>query len=99
MEASSVPGHPAVYANHKRKQALHLFVESNLLPMLNTSVSTVRRQWKAALLILAFIFGVLAAARPAWNPIPQKLERQGRDVVLTVWQDITRLKQLKEARK
>ncbi len=77
-----------IYAAHKRRQALHLFVDTNLLPMLNTSISSVRRQWKAALLILAFGLGILAASRPAWNPIPQKLERHGRDVVFIL--DVSR---------
>lgn len=70
-----------IYAGHKRRQALNRFAEANLLLLINVSVSTARRRWKAALLIVAFSLGVVVAARPAWNPLPKKLERLGRDVV------------------
>lgn len=70
-----------VYAAHKRKQALERFAQANLLPFINISVSSGRRRWKAGLIIAAFALCVLAAARPAWNPVPKKLERRGRDVV------------------
>jgi Ca-activated chloride channel family protein len=70
-----------VYAAHKRRQALERFAETNLLPLINTSISYAGRRWKAGLVIAAFIFCILGAARPAWNPVPKKLERRGRDVV------------------
>jgi Ca-activated chloride channel family protein len=73
-----------IFAGYKRRQAMSRFVDANLLPMLNTSVSLARRRWKAALLVIAFAFGVFAASRPAWNPVPKKLERQGRDVVFVL---------------
>jgi Ca-activated chloride channel family protein len=69
------------YAGHKRKQALERFVKANLLPLINTSINISRRRWKAGLIIVAFTLCVFAAARPAWNPTPKKLERRGRDVV------------------
>jgi Ca-activated chloride channel family protein len=77
-----------LYAGHKRRQALNRFAAANLLPLINTSISQVRRRWKAILLIFAFAFGVVAAARPAWNPVPKKLERQGRDVIFML--DVSR---------
>jgi Ca-activated chloride channel family protein len=49
--------------------------------VINVSISFTGRRWKAVLLIVAFSLGVVAAARPAWNPLPKKLERRGRDVV------------------
>lgn len=70
-----------VYGGYKRRQALAKFATTNLMPLLNTSISSLNRRWKAGLLITAFALGAVAMARPAWNPIPKKLERHGRDVV------------------
>jgi len=70
-----------VYGGYKRRQALARFAAANLLPLLNTSINYPARRWKAGLLIAAFAFGVVAVSRPAWNPVPKKLERHGRDVV------------------
>jgi len=69
------------YAGYKRRKALERFAEANLLTLINTSVSVARRRWKAGLIIAAFALCVLAAARPAWNPVPKTLQRHGRDVV------------------
>jgi len=69
------------YANYQRRRALSRFAEANLLPLLNTSISVARRRWKIGFLMLSVIFGIIATARPAWNPVPKKLERQGRDLV------------------
>lgn len=69
------------YAAHKRKQALARFAAANLLSRLADSISPAKRRRKAAILIAAFVFGVLAAARPAWNPVPETVARKGRDVV------------------
>jgi Ca-activated chloride channel family protein len=76
------------YAGYKRRQALARFAESGLHPLINTSTSYTRRRWKAALLIIAFALSVVAAARPAWNPVPKTLRRQGRDVVFIL--DVSR---------
>lgn len=70
-----------VYAAYKRSQALDRFAEAHLLPAINTSTHSTRRRWKAVLLLAAFAFGVVAVARPAWNPTPKTIERKGRDVV------------------
>lgn len=69
------------YAGYRRRQALDRFSEANLLPLINTSVSLVGRRWKAGLLLAAVALGVMAMARPAWNPVPRVLEREGRDLV------------------
>jgi Ca-activated chloride channel family protein len=70
-----------VYGGYRRRQALTRFAAANLLPLLNTSLSYPVRRWKAGLIVAAFAFGVVAVSRPAWNPIPKKVERRGRDVV------------------
>jgi Ca-activated chloride channel family protein len=73
-----------VYAAHRRAQALARFADAKLLALINTSVSPIRRRWKAVLVLAAFGLLVLAAARPAWNPVPKKLEQRGRDVVFVL---------------
>lgn len=70
-----------LYAAHKRRQALERFAEPALLAHISTTVSAVRRRWKAVLLLAAFAFAVVALARPAWNPVAQEVQRKGRDVV------------------
>ncbi len=77
-----------LYAARKRRQGLQRFAEAHLLPQLNDSVNAAGRRRKAALLIIAFIFGVLAAARPQWNPVPETVKRKGRDVVFVL--DVSR---------
>ncbi len=76
------------YAGVRRRQALARFAEAQLLPILDTSVHTARRRWKAALVLLAFVACVVAACRPAWNPVPKTLTRRGRDVVFVL--DVSR---------
>jgi len=76
------------YAGGRRRQALERFAEANLLPLINASLSVARRRWKAALLLLGFALITVAAARPAWNPVPKRIERRGRDVVFVL--DVSR---------
>jgi Ca-activated chloride channel family protein len=70
-----------VYAGQKRRQALKRFIDVGLLNKIHVSVSPAKRRWKAAAVIAAISFVILAAARPAWNPKPETIERRGRDVV------------------
>ena len=76
------------YAAYRRRQALELFAEANLLKYINVSVSAAARRWKAGLIMAAFAFVVLGLARPAWNPKPRTLKRRGRDVVFAL--DVSR---------
>ncbi len=69
------------YGAYRRKQALQSFAESKLLFRINCEVSSARRRSKALMLMIAFALGVLAVARPAWNPVPETVRRTGRDVV------------------
>jgi Ca-activated chloride channel homolog len=73
-----------VYASVQRRKALSRFAQAGLLPWLNASISVARRRWKATLLLTAFAAITVAAARPAWNPAPERIERRGRDVVFVV---------------
>ncbi|MGB9499015.1 MAG: vWA domain-containing protein [Dissulfuribacterales bacterium] len=70
-----------VYAGQKRRQALNRFIDAGLIEKIHISVSPAKRRWKAVLIIIAMVFIILAASRPAWNPKPETVERRGRDVV------------------
>jgi Ca-activated chloride channel family protein len=70
------------WASYRRKQALRAFVEEDLLERIGLSSSGTGRTSKAVLVTLAIAFVAFAAARPAWNPKPQTIERRGRDVMV-----------------
>jgi Ca-activated chloride channel family protein len=70
-----------VYAARRRRLSLERFAEAHLLASINPWTSAGRRRIKAAMVLCAFAFLVAALARPAWNPVPQTVKRQGRDVV------------------
>ena len=74
-------GAACFYAATKRRRALEQFAETGLLTQINTTVSSGRRRWKAALLLAGFACAVVALARPAWNPVAREVRRSGRDVV------------------
>lgn len=69
------------YARYRRRQALQRFINTVLWNRIPSSVSPVRRRWKAALVLLALMAIVFGLTRPAWNPKPKTVERRGRDVV------------------
>jgi Ca-activated chloride channel family protein len=77
-----------VYAAWRRRLSLERFAEAHLLASINPWTSQGRRRIKAVLVLGAFAFLVIALARPAWNPIPQTVRRQGRDVVFLL--DVSR---------
>jgi Ca-activated chloride channel family protein len=70
------------WASYRRKQALRAFVEEDLLERIGLSASGTGRTSKAVLVTLAVAFVAFAAARPAWNPKPQTIERRGRDIMV-----------------
>ncbi len=76
------------YVAYKRKQLAQRFAAPELLQSLRNTVSVTRRRWKALFLLLTVFFLVLALARPAWNPIPRTVAREGRDVVFLL--DVSR---------
>ena len=77
-----------LFAAHRRRQALERFAAAGLLKHISLSTSTVRRRWKAALVMMAFALIVVALVRPGWNPKPKTLRRRGRDVVFVL--DVSR---------
>lgn len=66
----------------RKAQALRLLASNEMLRKINSGVSLQKQALKAALLVLAFISIVLALTEPKWNPQPQQIRRQGRDVAI-----------------
>ena len=65
-----------------KARALKVLASHEMLRQINRSVSLQRQVGKAVLLILAFVSIVIALTEPKWNPKPQQIKRQGRDVVI-----------------
>ncbi len=78
----------AAYRFRKKDRALLKFAEIGLLDRINRSVSRSRQWWKAILVVSAALLIVVSLARPAWNPRPEKVESQGRDIVFVL--DVSR---------
>ncbi len=78
------------YASRRRLQALARFVESGLLARLGSSSTPdpARRVLKAALVLAAAGFLVVALARPAWDAVREEVTQRGRDVVFLL--DVSR---------
>jgi Ca-activated chloride channel family protein len=72
------------YGAWQRRRASERFIDAGLLPRLAGTLALPRRRIKAALVLLAMACLVLALARPAWNPKPRTVHRQGRDVVFVL---------------
>ncbi len=79
-----------LYAARKRSQALRRFVEGGLLARLGeaSQADPAQRVLKAALLLAAVVFLVVALARPAWDAVQQEVAQRGRDVVFVL--DVSR---------
>lgn len=76
------------YAAWKRHLALQAFTGTVLLDKLTATYSRKKRLLKHLLFLLAVLFLILAMARPAWNPVPQTVRREGRDVIFLL--DVSR---------
>lgn len=72
------------YAAWRRRGALERFAAAPLLQQLNGRLNPRKRLWKQGLVFTALTLIIAGLARPAWNPQPQTLHREGRDVVFVV---------------
>jgi len=68
----------------KRRRALEAFGDLPLINRLTTSASTERRVIKAALVLGATFFLVLALARPQWGASLEEVSRRGIDLIVAV---------------
>ncbi len=76
------------FARGRRRQALEGFAATPLLKSLNERLDPRMRFWKQVLMLGGLAFLMFSLARPAWNPQPQMVHREGRDVVFLV--DVSR---------
>ncbi len=73
-----------VLSFRRRRRALEAFGDLSLMDRLASSVSTEKRVIKAALVMLAAMFLVLALARPQWGTKLETVRRRGVDVIVAV---------------
>lgn len=66
----------------RKARTLRILASHDMLKKINTSVSLKKQILKAFLLIAAFISIVAALTEPKWNPKPQQIKRQGRDIAI-----------------
>jgi Ca-activated chloride channel family protein len=71
-----------VWCFWRKAQTLRLLASSAMLARINNTVSLKKQVLKAILLVVAFVSIVVALTAPQWNPQPQQIRRQGRDVVI-----------------
>ncbi len=80
VPAALVPAY--VWCFWRKAAALKMLASNEMLRKINTTVSLKKQILKASLLILAFACIVVALTEPKWNPQPQQIRHQGRDVVI-----------------
>ncbi len=66
----------------RKARALAALADRALLGRINADVSLRRQAVKTGLLVAALVSIVVALTQPKWNPRPQTLRRQGRDVCI-----------------
>jgi Ca-activated chloride channel family protein len=66
----------------RKARVLRILASSEMLRKINSGVSLQKQMLKAVWLVLAFVSIVLALTEPKWNPQPQQIRQQGRDVVI-----------------
>jgi len=71
-----------VWCFWRKAKALRVLASNEMLKKINATVSLKKQIFKACLLILGYVSIVLALTEPKWNPQPQRIRRQGRDIVI-----------------
>lgn len=66
----------------RKAAALRILADNEMLKKINTSVSLKKQIFKALMLVLGFVSITLALTEPKWNPQPQQIKRQGRDIAI-----------------
>jgi Ca-activated chloride channel family protein len=73
-----------IYAFRRKRKALALFGNLDLVKLLSASVSRKRQVWKAAVLVMAVLFLVIALARPQFGTKMKTVKREGQDIVVAL---------------
>src|SRR3972149_6017856 len=71
-----------VWCFWRKGATLRILADNEMLKKINNSVSMKKQVFKALLLVLAFMSIALALTEPKWNPQPQQIKRQGRDIAI-----------------
>lgn len=66
----------------RKAKLLRILASSQMLKKINISVSLKKQIFKAFLLVVAFTSITIALTEPRWNPQPERMKRQGRDVCI-----------------
>ena len=72
------------WAERTRQRLLTQFVEARLLEKLTAGISSSRRKWRYALLILAAVALVVTIARPQYGYDKEEVRQNGLDIVVAV---------------
>jgi len=72
------------YFLRRRRQAMQRFVRSNLLDEMAINWSWGKYRLKNILLLIVFLFSVVALARPQWGYQWQEVKRRGLDIILVI---------------
>jgi Ca-activated chloride channel family protein len=72
----------------RRHRRLACFIGRETWPVLNRSVSTVARRWKAVLLFGAVALAIVAGARPQWGTRERLVRERGIDIIVAM--DVSR---------
>jgi Ca-activated chloride channel homolog len=73
-----------IYAFRRKRKALALFGNLDLVKLLSASVSRKRQVWKAGVLVAAVLFLVIALARPQFGTKMKTVKREGQDIVVAL---------------
>jgi Ca-activated chloride channel family protein len=80
----AVAGGLLLWALRRRRAALQRFAEARLLPVLTPDLDSRRQRWRAALLIAALAWLVIALGGPQWGFHWEEVHRQGVDIVVAL---------------
>ncbi|HEX5222563.1 MAG TPA: VWA domain-containing protein, partial [Verrucomicrobiae bacterium] len=72
------------WAWRERQRLMTQFIQARLLPSLISGVSTTRLKVRFALLVAAFVFLILALARPQWGFTWEESKQKGLDIVVAI---------------
>jgi Ca-activated chloride channel homolog len=72
------------WSRRVRRRLMAQFIQSRLLPGLIAGVSSTRQKIRAAFLVGAVIFVILALARPQWGYFQEEVAQRGLDIVAAI---------------
>jgi Ca-activated chloride channel family protein len=72
------------WAWRERQRLMTMFIQARLLPSLISGVSPTRLKVRFALVVAAFVFLILALARPQWGFNWEESKQKGLDIVVAI---------------